>query len=203
VRPAINANTFIAENPPGSGSYDYSWPQINQPARMQKLVGLNAVTVRYVSYNGNLVLSVMVADSTGVYELVQDTAQPTKPWVVRWMLPIEAYVGMRHPRGGAPFNLAGLGQNPNSFRPMFAQRLDSGEVLVVNGYIGKRRDNTEFQGEVILVDGSFADAGTQVEDPGYDLARPNIGFNRLSVKFELPPVQGVRGIVAPVFAHRQ
>ena len=86
---------------------------------------------------------------------------------------------------------------------MFARRLDSGEVLVVNGYVGRRWDNSEFEGEVVLLDGTFANGATQVEDPGYSLARPNIGFNRLSVKFEIPPVQGVRGIVAPVFAHRQ
>jgi hypothetical protein len=203
LRPQINANTFIAENPPGSGSFSYSWPPQNQPARTQKFVGLNAVTVRYVSFNGNLVLSLMVSDSTGVYELVQDTTQVSKPWVVRWMLPVEAYVGMRHPRGPGPFVLAGLAQNPRGFRPMYAKRLDSGEVLVVNGYTGRRMDDTEFQGEVVLVDGNFADLNTQVEDPGYDLSRLNLGFNRLSVKFELPPVQGVRGIVAPVFAHRQ
>lgn len=202
-RPAIAANTFLAENPPGSGNYSFSYPSADQPARTQKLVGLSSVSVRYVDWNGNLVLGVMVTDATGVYELVQDTTQTGNPWVVRWMLPIEAYTGMRHPRGTGPFNVVAMRLNPRGFRPMFAERLDSGEVLVVNGYTGKRIDGSEFQGEVVMVDGSMATGSTQAEDPGYSLTRLNLGFNRLSVKFEVPPVQGARGIIAPVFANRQ
>ena len=166
-------------------------------------VGLNSVSVRYEDWNGQLVLAVMVSDSTGVYELVQDTNQAGSPWVVRWMLPIEAYTGMRHPRGNGPYSLGDMASKPRGFRPMYAERLDSGEVLVVNGYSGKRIDGTDFQGEVVLVDGSAADSNTLADDPGYSLNRPNLGFNRLSVKFEVPPVQGVRGIIAPVFAIRQ
>lgn len=205
-RPAIAAGTYLGENPPGSGIFTYSLPIANQPPQMQKLVGIRSVSVRYVEWpvaSTNLALSVMITDSTGIYELVQDTTQLSKPWVVRWMLPLGAYVGMRHPRGPAPYNLVDLGQNPHGFRPMYASRLDSGEVLVVNGFVGRRFDNTEFQGEVLLLDGSFADAATLAEDPGYSLLRLNLGFNRLSVKFELPPTQGVRGIVSPVFAQRQ
>ena len=166
-------------------------------------MGLSSATVRYVDVNGSPALSVMVADVTGVYELVQDTNQPGNPWVVRWMLPTEAYVGMRHPRGPGPFNTLGMGQNPRGFRAMYAKRLDSGEVLVVNGYSGRLINDSEFTGEIVLLDGTFADVNTQLEDPGYSLGRLNAGFNRLSVKFEVPPVQGARGIIAPVFAHRQ
>lgn len=200
-RPAIQRNTFIIEDPNTAGQYDYLSPSADQAARMQKFVGLSSVTVRYVTVNNAVVLSVMVTDATGVYELVQDTARNV--WVVRWMLPAEAFKGLRHPRGNGPYSTPGMGQNPKGFRPMYARRLDSGEVLVVNGYTGRRIDDTEFLGEVVLVDGSFASAGTQVEDPGYAMTRRNLGFNRLSVKFEVPPVQGVRGIVSPVFAHRQ
>lgn len=202
-RPVILQNSFLGENPPGSGSFNYNLPIADQPTRIQKLVGIRSVSVRYVDWQGGLKLSVMVTDNTGVYELVQDTTQATKPWVVRWMLPVEAYVGMRHPRGATPYNLLGMSQNPARFRPTYASRLDSGEVLIVNGYSGQKLDGSQFQGEVILVDGTFADAATQVEDPGYSLNRANLGFNRLSVKFELPPVTGVRGIVSPVFAIRQ
>lgn len=202
-RPAIPMNTFLGETPPNSGNFDFVLPVADQPARMQKLIGIRSVSVRYVDWQGGLALSVMITDATGIYELVQDTTQASKPWVARWMLPIEAYVGMRHPRGAAPYNLLGMSQNPHGFRPMYASRLDSGEVLVVNGFIGTRFDNTDFNGEVLLVDGTFANGGTLTEDPGYSLARPNLGFNRLSVKFELPPTQGVRGIVSPVFAQRQ
>ncbi|MBS1723525.1 MAG: hypothetical protein JSS66_11290 [Armatimonadetes bacterium] len=203
IRPPILQNTFIGEFPVGSGNYGYFLPTADQPSRTQKLVGLNSISLRYVDYQGNRVLSVMVTDATGVYELVQDTTQQSKPWVVRWMLPIEAYVGMRHPRGTGPWTLGQLGLNPQSFRPMYAQRLDSGEVLVVNGFVGKKLSGATFDGEVILVDGSFADANTLPEDPAYALNRANLGFNRLSTKFELPPVQGIRGIIAPVFAQRQ
>ncbi|MBS1712860.1 MAG: DUF4159 domain-containing protein [Armatimonadetes bacterium] len=199
-RPAILAGTYLAENPPGSGSFSYSWPTVDQPERTQKLVGLSSVTLRYVDVAGALRLSAMVTDSTGVYELVQDNSGT---WVVRWMMPIEAYTGMRHPRGAGPFTQAQLGDNPRGFRPTYAKRLDSGEVLLVNGYSGTLLSGATFQGEVVLVDGTFADGATQTEDPGYALNRRNLGFNRLSVKFELPPVQGARGVVAPVFAARQ
>lgn len=199
TKPGIAQNTFLGETAPGSGLYDFLLPTSNQPPIGQKLVGLRSVTLRYVDVGGTLVLGVMVAESTGVYELIEDTANPGT-WVVRWMLPTEAYVGMRRPRAAGPYNLNDLRNNPTSMRPMFARRLDSGDVLLVNGFVGRRFNNSTFNGEVVLVDGGFGGAGNQ---PGYGLARPNLGFNALSIKFELPPMQGVRELIGPVFAERQ
>jgi hypothetical protein len=51
-----------------------------------------------------------------------------------------------------------------------------------------------------VVDGPISGTG---ETPGFDFNRPNLGFNRLSVQYELPPVQGIRGLVRPVSAVRQ
>jgi hypothetical protein len=66
--------------------------------------------------------------------------------------------------------------------------------------MGRRWDTTEFFGEVSLIDGRAGGAGNT---PGYDVTRPNLGFNSLSVVYELPPVQGIRGITRPVYAERQ
>jgi hypothetical protein len=83
---------------------------------------------------------------------------------------------------------------------MYARRLDSGDVLLVNGFVGRRFDGNPFNGEVVLLEGGF---GGDDNDPGFQIGRPNLGFNFLSVKYELPPVQGARDILAPVFAQRQ
>jgi hypothetical protein len=199
VRPAIPQSSYLGETAPGSGLYDFLLPTIAQPSVRQKLVGLRSASLRYVDVGGTLRLAVMVAESTGVYELVEDPGNPGQ-WIVRWMLPTEAYVGMRRPRAAGPYSLSDLRNNPTSLRPMYARRLDSGDVLVVNGFVGRRFDNARFNGEVVLVDGSFGGTGNE---PGYLVGRPNLGFNALSIKFELPPVQGVREIIAPVFAERQ
>jgi len=120
------------------------------------------------------------------------------------MLPKEAYVSMRRPRTAGPFTTGDLASNPAQFRPTYARRLESGDVLIVNNYFGtKFASNSEFNGEVVLIDGSFANGGTGPLDPGFGVNRPNLGFTSISVKFELPPVSGTRGLVSPVFAERQ
>lgn len=198
--PAINANTFLGEFPAGSGTYNFNLPVNNRAATVQKLVGLNSVSLRYVDDGAGPTLAVMVTTAGGVYELTE-----TGPgvWSVRWMLPREAFVGMRRPRTAGPFTTLQLDDNPSSFRPTYARRLDSGEVLIVNGYYGTYIGGAAFNGEVLLVDGGFAAAGAAIGQPGYNPARPNLGFTALSVKFELPPIQGIRGLVRPVFADRQ
>jgi len=198
--PPINANTFLGEFPVGSGSYSFNLPTNNRPATIQRMAGLSSVTLRYVDDGSGPTLAVMVTTSGGVYELVETS--PTT-WGVRWMLPREAYVGMRRPRIAGPFTTAQLDDNPTSLRATHAKRLDSGEVLVVNGYYGTLIGGASFEGEIILVDGSFGNAGFGIGRPGFSFARPNLGFTALSVKFELPPVQGIRGIIKPVFAERQ
>ncbi len=85
---------------------------------------------------------------------------------------------------------------------MHARRLDSGDVLIVNGYSGTKKDTSQFDGEVLIIDGSIGNPADP-RLPSYDVNRQNFGFNSLSVKFELPPVQGIRGIFRPVFAERQ
>ena len=73
-------------------------------------------------------------------------------------------------------------------------------VEAVNGYVGALLDGTEFNGEVFLLDGTIGGVGG---DPGFDPTRTNTGFNSMSVVYELPPVQGIRGIVRPVYAERK
>lgn len=198
--PAIAANTYLGEFPVGSGTYAFNLPTTNRPATVQKLAGLNSVTLRYVDDGAGPTLAVMVTTAGGVYELVE-TGPNT--WGVRWMLPREAYVGMRRPRTGGPFSTAQLNDNPSNLRAMHARRLDSGEVLIVNGYYGTMIGGSSFEGEVILIDGSFGTPAYSIGRPGFSFLRPNLGFTALSVKFELPPVQGIRGIIKPVFAERQ
>lgn len=85
---------------------------------------------------------------------------------------------------------------------MHARRLESGDVLVVNGYAGTKKNNEPFAGEVVVIDGSIG-AVADPRQPSYSVTRANLGFNALSILFELPPVQGIRGISRPVFAERQ
>jgi hypothetical protein len=198
--PAIPANAFLAETAPGSGLYDFLSAAKAAQAE-HKVAGLTSVTLRYIATSFGPRLSVLIAESTGVYELVQPdpVGSPTQ-WSTNWMLPMEAYVGMRRPRAAGPYNVSQIGDNPLRFQPKYARRLDSGEVLVVNGFLGKLWNGNEFSGEVALFDGRIGGTGNA---PGYDVTRQNIGFNSLSVIYELPPVHGIRGIVRPVYAERQ
>jgi len=202
-RPAITANAFLNLV---AGVYTFSSPA--QPQRQQKITGLNSVTLRYVDDGAGPQLAVMITEASGVYELAQPNpvAQPNV-WAVRWMLPTEAYRGIRRPRDAndkpgavAPLTANDLANNAVGFRPAYARRLDSNDVLIVNRYFGETFNRTAFNGEIFVVDGGFGGTGAQ---PGYDLNRYNIGFNSLSVKFELPPVQGIRGIANPQFAETE
>jgi hypothetical protein len=89
---------------------------------------------------------------------------------------------------------------------MFARRLDSGEVILVNGYLGRTRGDTaasiapeSFTGEVLVLDGDF-DAANDNTLPGFSLLKQNFGFSSISIKLELSKLRGVRDITAPVFA---
>jgi hypothetical protein len=199
VRPAVPARSYLGETAPGSNEFDFLLPTLDQPERVQKITGLRSVTLRYVNYQNRILPAVMITEATGVYELVQNLNRPGE-WIVRWMLPVEAFVGMRRPRDAGPYTRLQLRNNPTSLRPMYARRLDSGDVLLVNGFVGRRFDGNPFNGEVVLLEGGF---GGDDNDPGFQIGRPNLGFNFLSVKYELPPVQGARDILAPVFAQRQ
>jgi hypothetical protein len=136
--------------------------------------------------------AIMFTDATGVYEIVNNGGT----WQVDWMLPREVYQVMRRTTvGDLP-----TPNNPVDFRPTYARRLSSGEVLVVNGYMGHLRDGSDFFGEIIQVDGSITPG---IFNANFQYGTENLGFNSLSIRFGLPPTQGARGIVLPVFADRR
>jgi hypothetical protein len=197
-RPQILANTYLTR---GGGSFDYASPSVDQPTNPHfPLTGIRSVKARYVDQGGSPVLAVMVATDDGVYELVE-----TSPgnWGVRWMLTNEAYAGMRHPSGTTPYAPSAMASNPLRLNAMYAERLASGDVMVVNGYTGTTLGGSSFSGEVLVLDGSFWNGTDPDSIPGFSTGRHNHGFNSLSVKFQLPPVSGARGLVRPVFAARQ
>jgi hypothetical protein len=146
---------------------------------------LASVTARATNIGGNSVLLVMVADGEGLVEFPIGPATTVPS--ASWMLPREAYIGMRRLSATA---LAG--RSPTDFRPTYARRLDSGEVLVVNGYVGRLRNGNAFAGEVLQIDG-------QTFNPG----QPNAGFGLASIRFELGGVNRTRPLVQPVFADRR
>lgn len=203
--PAIAANTFYAFN---GTDYSLSSPATNQAAKDVKLAGLKSATLKYVNTPAGYRLGVMVSISGGVYELYEDISGPTPVWRVNWMLPDDAFTFMRRPRNAGPFTALQLNNNPIGFNPMYARRLDSGDVLIVNGYSGVLLGGNSlnpYTGEVVLVDGTFSPftGVTNINFPGFNIGRANLGFNSLSVEFELPPVQGARGIINPIFAERK
>ena len=105
---------------------------------------------------------------------------------------------------GAPNSetVSGAAKNPKGLRAYYAKRLDSGDVLISNGYFGRTRYNTEaFQGEVVQVDGTISSGDHTT--PGFGFSKTNLGFGSYSIHFQLPPIQGSRGLVVPVFADRR
>ncbi len=198
VVPATPANVLM-----GTAGPNFAFNLPARAAQTYKVSGLTSVTVRYNDFGGGPILTVMLSTDRGVFEVVENTSGPTPYWEVIWMLPVEVYEFMRRPVGVfASYTQAQLGDNPQGFRPMHARRMDSGDVLVVNGYSGTKKDNSNFSGEVLIVDGSIGNV-PDPRIPSFSVNRQNFGFNSLSIKFELPPVQGIRGIFRPVFAERQ
>lgn len=194
--PAIPAGAYLG--PDGFGGFAFN--SAARPAGTRKIAGLQSVTLREISTVGGRRIAVMIADASGVFELVQpDPVGDPDRWIVNWMLPREAYLSMRRPGLTGPYTPAQLGDNPTEFRPMHARRLDSGDVLIVNGFAGSLRDGSSFGGEVFTVWGLNDAADT----PGFNLADPNLGFQSMSVTYELPPVQGIRELIRPVYADRR
>jgi hypothetical protein len=167
------------------------------PATYKPLANITSVTMRNVLIDTNNdgtaepKLAIMFTDNTGVYEIVKVDTE----WKVIWMMTREAYKAMRRDSSN---NV--LLSNPREFRPTFARRLNSGEVLVVNGYVGTTLAGDEFNGEILQVDGTLA---SNVYTSGFTFSTLNLGFSTTSIKFSLPPVQGARGIILPVFADRK
>jgi len=186
--PAVGPNVIID---PATGNYDPN----PIAAHEKKLVNLTSVTARTVQSGGLPRWAIMFTDGNGVFEIVQNVANG--PWVVRWMMPNSAYRFLRN-NAGAPPTI--WGNNPNGLRANYARRLDSGEVLIVNGFVGKRWDGADFSGEVVQVDGDINPAaGT----PGFDFNKPNLGFYFGSVRFELNLLTETRKLYQPVFADRR
>jgi hypothetical protein len=183
--PSIPANAFYVDS---AGTFSST----ARPGGTQKIGGLSSVTLRMIPNGAAGDLAIMFTDNTGVYELVKSG----NTYNVRWMLPNEAFRVMRR----FPNNQPVPDSNPLNFRAAYARRLDSDEVIVVSSYYGRKRNGEPYSGEVVLIDGSF---GGGPNEPGYDLAKVNLGFNSLSVKFELPPLTATRSLVVPVFADRR
>lgn len=194
--PAVAANVFYD---PASATFTSG----AEGVRVKKLGNLNSVTMKNIPSGGGTQLAIMFSDGEGVFEIVGGGAT----WDVRWMLPKKAYTAIR--RDGAD-NLI-FSENPFDFRPTYAKRLDSGEVLICNGYTGwYQRSNpanprVAFSGEVILLDGDIDT--TNAAPFGFGFGKINLGFKTLSIRVLLDNKVGVdresRGIVLPLFADRQ
>lgn len=194
--PATGPGVFINQD-----TWEYD-PTPRQ-AFVKKLGNLTSVTVRNVLQGGTPLWAIMFTDSTGVYEVVRPGG-PGAQWVVRWMMPTEVYRVLRTTLPAGPTAGVFSNANPRNLRANYARRLDSGEVLIVNGYVGTKRNygpggEAEFSGEVIQVDGDdFATDGS-----GFGFNRANLGFSFASVRFELNLLTETRKLYQPVFADRR
>ncbi len=169
-------------------------------AKERVMSNLQSVTASLIQGVGTPVYTIMIADSTGVYEVLADTANPTS-LSARWMLPSWAYTSMRRPASAAGVVAA---NNPIKFFPTYARRIDDDNVMIVNGYNGITLGNAPFDGEVIQVDGSFGTGAVgDIDNPGFSLFAHNLGFNFKSIKLLFGPVEGTRGLSLPVFADRR
>ena len=181
-----------------TGNFDTT-TRFSAPAQTDRpFSGVRAVTASPLYGNNVASIRVMVTDADAVYEfsldanLIGSNADIGGTLTPDWMINEAAFTALR----SATTNGVAYGGNPALFRPAFARRLDSGDVLVVNGYRGVTRDRVSaYTGEVTLLDGS-----PLASRPNFTT---NLGFNLQSVRFELPPLTGIRGLVSPVFADRR
>ena len=145
----------------------------------------------------------MVTDLDAVYEFYIDSATlagtgASPALAPDWLLDEAAFTALRsnYNSNTMQYSVAG---NPLSFRPSYARRLDSGEIILVNGYQGLMRDlSTTYTGEVMLLDGR--DVFTTATS---DLTTRNLGFTFDNVRLALSSLTGIRGLLAPVFADRR
>ena len=194
--PAVGANVFYNES---TGFFDSAAIAARTGAggadNRMVMSGVQSVTARtHLDPSASSAsIDIMVADAQGVYEFnyAPGVVSPS----VSWMLPNAAYVVMRHT------GLSISGNNPVQLRAVYAKRLDSGDIILVNGASGPRRrvasgltaEGNAFNGEIIQIDGSWNSSRWSTA---------NLGFDAKSIVFEIPPVQGIRGLVHPVFANR-
>ena len=171
---------------------------------MNNLQSVTATLVPAAGVGAPPILAIMIADSTGVYEVATNSADPTV-LDTRWMLPNWAFRATRRlgPNGGTPTS-----SNPIGFFPTFARRLDEDNVMIVNGFTGKTIDlRTNYSGEVIQMDGRIDPIlglqGPTYISQGFSVNTLNLGFNTRSIKLRFGPVEGSRGLFLPVFADRR
>lgn len=194
--PPVVANAYFN---PSTGTFNSP----AEPAHVRRLGNLNSISLRMTNNGASSVLSIMFTDGEGVWEI---TGAGTT-WDVGWMLPKKVYTAIR--RDVADNVL--FPDNPLDFRATYAKRLDSGEVLVCNGYTGWYQRNlatdprVRFTGEVLLIDGDFDPTNTAAF--GFGFGKLNLGFKTLSIRAQLDNRPGAdrdaRGIVLPLFADRQ
>lgn len=196
----VTVPAFTAEmwDPEGPG-----WVEANHPVRRKRIGSTTSVSVRNMSSVGAFQYLVMFTDSSGVYEVGQVGGE----WTVQWMLPRSLAVDVAGTQKRlSVFNRLRLdnvnnpsNDNPRDFLPTYARRLESGDVIVTNGYVGRRFDGSTFGGEILQLDGDTTGASAY----GFGFAKRNLGFESLSIRFNLPPITGARGILLPVFADRR
>lgn len=187
----IPANVFWND---ASGSFQS--PAVNTATlQPQRISGLRSATISYIpTLGGGFELGVMIADNNGVYELVQRGTT----WVVNWMMDQRMFRVLRRTTG-SPIQITA--KNPLGFKPMYAKRLSSGEILLVNGYVGEHRTaglgaiptfgidpGDQYGGEVVILSGDT-----------FSWTDQNLGLNSYGVQYELPPLTGTRELVSPVF----
>jgi hypothetical protein len=166
---------------------DILWSQVDgaftaqgRAGQTRKFSGLNSVTIQY---EGTGQLSLTVADNLGVYKLIKNGAN----WEANFFLPQEVYTSIRRNVGGATIS----GENAREFRPTYAKQYRNGEMIIVNGYQGVKRNGNRLDGEVLLINTA-----------AFDYTRVNFNLDQYAIAFELPPITGIRGLVRPVFADR-
>jgi hypothetical protein len=194
--PSMTGTNFFD---PATNAFDVPGPaaQLGRP-----LTGVLAVTAK--NLNGNLL--VMVSMSDGVYEFTLSDPPGTTDdlGTPDWFINSAAYTALEPYSAGSTYLTS---SNALQFKPTYARRLDSGEVIVVNGYTGTTANylvNTNtpsqgqtYNGEVLVLNGNNG------APDGFLLGSQNLGFDFLSIHFQLPSISGTRDLLAPVFADRR
>ncbi len=200
----VIVNQVVVPDVPVNALWNFqtgSFNSLDRPSHTHTLTNVNSVTASIqLDSSANLPrVALMITDSTGVYEawLQNPTNDPSQPWYVDWMLPNEVYRALRRQGNNPP-----AGSSALDLRATYARRLSDGDVMVVNGYFGTTLGGAEFKGEVLQINGGFDAAPTLVSE-GFNLNKPNLGFDLGMIAFQLPPIQGARGLVLPVFADRR
>ncbi len=173
----------------GNGTY------IRRKGGVKHFSNLNSVTAKVIQVGSAPQIAIMVSDNSGIYEGIFDPANPGSGLSLDWFMPNEVFRVIKQvPSGGGPVP---AGQNAQNLRALYARRLDSGEVLIVNGYTGNTRNGAKFSGEIMQVDGT-------VNTTRWTLL--NLGFGSTSITLDLfgqVPGIGTRGLLMPVFADRR